>query len=354
MTTIQAYQRRACILSVSGEELSPAEAEMLEEYQPWGLILMGRSTRTRLQVRDLVDSIWAALKRPCLIFIDQEGGRVRRLRPPEWPEFPAAEIFAKLYHRDPEVGLEACRLGHRLIASELEPLGINANCAPVLDLLFKDAHDIIGDRAFGAATEQVAALGQAALFGLAEGGVVGVIKHIPGHGRASLDSHEALPVVDASRTLLERDFAPFTALNHAPMAMTAHIAYKALDKTGAATVSPTVIKKTIRSKIGFDGLLMSDDLGMKALGGSLTERAAASIKAGCDVVLHCAGFSRETEVIYREMLEVAKASPVLTGKSLERANAAERSVGTPKSIDLEEAWARFDDYVTTGQSMVGV
>lgn len=333
---------KACILSVAGPELLDSEALFLAQANPWGIILMGRSVKSRAQVRSLIDAIWSALGRPCLIFIDQEGGRVRRMRPPEWPDFPAAEAYARLYQASPELGKEGCWLGHRLMAHELQTLGIYADCAPVLDLLHAGAHNIVGDRAFGTTPEQVIALAGAAIQGLKDGGVASVIKHIPGHGRALVDSHESLPVIPASVEDLEIDFKPFIGLKDAPMAMTAHIAYQAIDPDVAATHSEKVIDEIIRRRIGFDGLLMSDDLGMQALGGTLEDRAKASFAAGCDIALHCSGFEKDPDVILSEMRKIASASPRLTGKSLERAMRAENATLEIKDFDEKEGWRRFN------------
>ncbi|WP_018996712.1 beta-N-acetylhexosaminidase [Hirschia maritima] len=334
---------KACILSVSGPELRDEEAVFLAQNNPWGIILMGRSIKTKNQVRALVDSIWSALGRPCLIFVDQEGGRVRRLRPPEWPDFPAAKVYSDLYKKSPELGEEAAWLGHRLMAAELQPLGIYADCAPNLDLSHPGAHDIVGDRAFGDTARQVSALGAAAIKGLMDGGVASVIKHIPGHGRAKQDSHEALPVVDASAQELEQDFSPFSALSDAPMAMTAHIAYQAYDAENAATVSRKIIRDVIRNRIGFDGLLMGDDLGMKALGGTLESRARASFEAGCDIALNCSGFQKDPEIILSEMRQVAGASPRLSGRAAERAKFAEDATLHRKPFDIEAGRFRFEE-----------
>jgi beta-N-acetylhexosaminidase len=335
-------QPKACILSVAGAELTADESRFFADANPWGVILMGRSCQGPAQVRALVDQIWAATGRATLIFIDQEGGRVRRMRPPNWPDFPAAWRYAEIYERDHAAGIEAAFLGHRLIAAELAPLGVHADCAPVLDLRHPGAHDIVGDRSFGDGPGQVAVLGRAALKGLAAGGVAGVVKHMPGHGRAELDSHEALPKVTAGNNELAQDFAPFEALADAPMAMTAHIAYAALDGDTPATVSAKIIGEVIRRRIGFGGLLMSDDLGMKALGGSLYDRASRAIRAGCDVALHCAGFTKDADAILREMQDVAEAAPVLAGASLARAEAAERATLFAQPFDRAEGWARLE------------
>jgi beta-N-acetylhexosaminidase len=293
-----------------------------------------------------------SLGRSCLIFIDQEGGRVARLKAPEWPVFPPLALLGRLYGQDQQAGREAVYLSHRLIAHELAALGIFADCAPVLDLPQPGAHDIIGDRALGLDPATIAVLGELALKGLRDGGVAGVIKHIPGHGRAAADSHEALPQVDASLEQLEQDFAPFRALNSAPMAMTAHVAYEAIDHGVAATLSPKVIGGVIRNKIGFDGLLMGDDLGMQALTGTLTERAERAFAAGCDVMLHCSGFLSDAEAILSEMEEVANACPVLSGKAELRADRAMAWAGLAQPFDVVEGRRALDAHWQRAQSLV--
>lgn len=313
-------------------ELSADDAAFFRAANPWGFILFAEACQTRAQVRALVDQMQEAVGRPALVFIDQEGGRVARLKAPEWPTFPKAAIYGALYLRDAELGIEACRLGHRLIAHELVEIGVRADCAPVLDLPAQGADPIIGDRAFGTEPEIVAALGRAALDGLADGGVAGVIKHIPGHGRADADSHLALPRVTAGRQALELDIVPFKALNHAPMAMTAHVLYDAWDEARPATISPTIIQSIIRDQIGFDGLLMTDDLGMKALNGDWWEKSEASILAGCDVLLHCSGDITEME-------RITMATPELAGKALERARRADAAGAvSPKTFHAKEGW----------------
>lgn len=332
---------KACILSVSGPELTPAEAALFRAENPWGVILMGRSCLTRMQVRRLVADIWEATGRETLIFIDQEGGRVARLKAPEWPLFPRGSDYAAIYAKDPELGREATWLGYRLIAAELAGLSIHADCAPVVDLPVPGAHDIIGDRAFGTTPEAVADLAKSALAGLAAGGVAGVIKHIPGHGRAFADSHLELPRVTAGDNELAKDFDAFARVADAPMAMTAHISYDAYDPGKAATVSRIMIQDVIRGRIGFDGLLMTDDLGMKALGGTLTERAHASIAAGCDVLLHCSGFLKDPAEILAEMIEVAQAAPHLEGKAEDRADAADAIARRSEPFEAAKGWRRF-------------
>jgi beta-N-acetylhexosaminidase len=338
---------RACILSVSGTTLTVGERRLIAGTNPWGIILMGRSCENPAQVTALVEDIWATTGRPTLIFIDQEGGRVRRLRPPSWPDFPAAGRYAALYKRDRDLGIEAVWLHHRLIAAELEPMGIRADCAPVVDLLHKGAHSIIGDRSFGETSVQVGELARAALDGLGAGGVAGVIKHMPGHGRAEVDSHEKMPVVRVAGEALIPDISAFRAVKDAPMGMTAHLAYTALDGETPATLSAKIISEVIRKDIGFTGLLMTDDLGMKALGGSLAERANRALAAGCDVILHCAGFVKEAEGVLAEMTEVAQACPVLAGDSLKRAVRAESATGDMGPFDRTEGWERLEKLLSS-------
>lgn len=343
-------QPRACILSVSGHRLTDGEKVLLGHANPWGVILMGRSCGTAAQVTDLTAEIWDATGRDTLIFIDQEGGRVRRLRPPEWPDFPAPLSYLPLYKSDPALGREAVWLHHRLMAAELAPMGIRADCAPVVDLLHPGKHHIVGDRALGETAAQVADLAEAALDGLADGGVAGVIKHMPGHGRAEVDSHETLPVVRANRDEVGQDIAPFKALRRATMGMTAHLAYAALDdETRPATHSPKIISEIIRGEIGFDGLLMTDDLGMKALGGTLASRASRALAAGCDVILHCAGLDawskvqRDPDKVLAEMAEIVDACPELSGEALRRAQAADAAIGAPKDFDKAEGRERLTE-----------
>ena len=285
------------VFGLSGTAPTPGERAFFKEADPAGYILFARNCADPEQLRALTGALRDLAGRDLLVLIDQEGGRVARLKPPHWPPFPAADAFARLYRKAPMSAIEAARANAEAIAILLADAGVTMNCAPVLDLRRADAHDIVGDRAFGADPMQVAALGRATLDGLAAGGVSGCIKHIPGHGRAREDSHETLPVVDASREDLEEDFAPFRSLRSAPAAMVAHILYTALDPDRAASLSPAVIDDTIRRDIGFDGLLLSDDLAMKALTGTPAESARAVIEAGCDLALHCSGDLAEMEAI---------------------------------------------------------
>ncbi len=297
--------------------MSADERAFFRDADPLGFILFARNIESPDQVCRLVNDLRASVGRAdAFVLIDQEGGRVARLPAPPWRAAPAAARIGTLYRDDPAAGLEAARLNAGLIAGELYALGINVDCAPVLDLRVAGAHDIIGDRSFGAHADAVAALGRAACEGFLAGGVLPVIKHVPGHGRAAQDSHKALPVVDTPRDVLENtDFAPFAALHDMPAAMTAHVVYAAIDPDAPATVSPAVVSGIVRGAIGFDGLLIGDDLSMAALQGELGGRAIAAIDAGCDVVLHCNG-------VLDEMAAVANACGPLSSAALVRIAAA--------------------------------
>jgi len=286
----------AAFLGLSGPALTDGERAFIRERDPAGFILFGRNVADKPQLRALTDSLRALSGRSDLpILIDQEGGRVARLKAPVWPVFPPPWRFCQLYDRAPISAIEAARVNGEALALTLAEMGINVDCHPVLDLRHDGAHDVIGDRAFGAEPMRVAALARATLDGLAAGGVCGVLKHIPGHGRARADSHHELPRVDATDEELADDIAPFRALREAPMAMTAHLLYAAWDAERPATLSPTIIADIIRTRIGFDGLLMSDDISMEALSGTLAERARGAIAAGCDVVLHGSGVLAESD-----------------------------------------------------------
>ena len=315
-------------LGLSGLALTDDERALFRAADPAGYILFRRNVDKPEQVRALTASLVELAGRTLPVLIDQEGGRVARLTLPHWPLLPAAARFDALYEIAPVTAIEAARLNALAIAAMLRDLGITVDCLPLLDVRDPDGHDIIGDRAFGAEPMKVAALGRATLDGLREGGVCGVVKHIPGHGRAQADSHLELPVVTASRAELERDFEPFRTLNTAPMAMTAHVTYTALDPDRCATLSATVID-FIRRDIGFSGLLMSDDLGMKALGnpasGGLAAgantlddfgaRALASLDAGCDIALHCSGD-------FAEMRAICEAAGAISDAARARLDAA--------------------------------
>jgi beta-N-acetylhexosaminidase len=326
----------ACILGCAGTALTADERAFFRELRPWGFILFARNVGDADQLRALTDSLReAADDEAALVFVDQEGGRVQRLKPPLALKRRPAALYGALYDHAPETALEAVRLNHRLIAGELTALGFDADCAPCVDLHVPGAHDIIGDRAFGREAAKVAALGRAAVDGLLDGGVAPVIKHIPGHGRAGADSHHALPVVDTPLDVLEAtDFAPFRALADAPMAMTAHVVYSAIDPDQCATLSHRVIGQVIRGHIGFDGLLMSDDLSMKALDGSFEARTQRALDAGCDLVLHCNGDMAE-------MQAVADAAPSLEGRALERAEAARAVTRRSQGFNAQVAEARL-------------
>lgn len=304
---------RAVIVGVAGADLSDDEWRFLAQWDPLGLILFARNCATPEQVRALVDSFRAAVGRAdAPVLIDQEGGRVARLKPPHWRAAPAPAAFARLAAGDAAGACEACTLNARLLATELAALGVTVDTLPVLDIPQPGADLIIGDRAAGDTPELAARLGRSTCDGLLAGGVLPVIKHMPGHGRAAVDSHRALPIVDASRDDLERiDFAPFRDLADMPWAMTAHVVYTAIDCDAPATTSRKVIADVIRGHIGFDGLLLSDDLCMAALAGPPAARAEAALAAGCDVVLHCNGD-------LEEMQAVAAASPPLTDVALVR------------------------------------
>jgi beta-N-acetylhexosaminidase len=329
---------RAFIAGCSGHELTPDETAFFKEASPWGFILFRRNVDTPEQVRALCASLRETVGcADAPILIDQEGGRVQRMGPPHWPKYPSGGTYGRLHAHDPLVQRELARLGARLIAHDLRSVGITVDCLPVLDVPSPGAHDIIGDRAYGKTPERVAVLGRAAAEGLLAGGVLPVIKHMPGHGRAGADSHLALPVVDATREELEEhDFAPFRMLTDMPLAMTAHVVYTALDPDRPATTSRIVMEEIIRGHIGYDGLVMTDDLSMQALSGSFRDRAEAAFAAGCDMALHCNGDMEE-------MKAVAEAAPRLSGEALRRAEAAlARIRHEPEPLDFVDARARLD------------
>ena len=323
---------KACVFGLEGHRLNEAERRFFAEANPLGFILFARNVDTPAQVRALVADLRATVgRRDAPVLIDQEGGRVARLRPPHWHTLPAAAEIGALA---PEQAKEAAWLTGRLIAHDCEALGIDVVCAPTLDVLAPDvATEVIGDRAYGQKPETVSMLGRAMADGLVAGGTLPVAKHLPGHGRAQVDSHHALPTVDAPLDALEAvDFAPFRTLNDLPMAMTAHIDFPAIDPGVPATCSGTVIDQVIRQQIGFDGLLFSDDLSMAALGGPMDERAARSLAAGCDVVLHCNG-----DMI--EMQTIADATPPLNDAGWRRWQRIARPKAQP--FDAPEGAARL-------------
>lgn len=288
----------AAIFGCSGLALSDAERRFFARTRPFGFILFARNVEAPDQVRQLVDDLRDSVGRRAPVLIDQEGGRVQRLKPPHWRRRPPMAVFGRLAGRDLPLARRAAYLNARLIAADLEALGIDVDCAPLLDVPVAGAHDIIGDRAFGNDPHLVADLGRAVMDGFLDGSVMPVIKHIPGHGRAMVDSHLALPVVEADRaTLATNDFAAFRSLRDAPWAMTAHVVYKAFDDRRPATTSPVVIGEIIRGAIGCEAVLLSDDLSMKALTGGFAERTTACLDAGCDLVLHCNGDMTEMQAV---------------------------------------------------------
>ncbi|KQP68692.1 beta-N-acetylhexosaminidase [Methylobacterium sp. Leaf112] len=325
---------RALILGCAGKSLSAEEAAFFRDVAPWGFILFKRNIGTPDEVLALTRALRDTVGRAdAPILIDQEGGRVQRMGPPHWPAYPAGGRFGRLDGS----AVAMAELGARLMAHDLANVGINVDCAPVLDVPVAGAHDVIGDRAYGTTPERVAEIGRAVALGLMQGGVLPVMKHIPGHGRAGCDSHKGLPVVDADlASLTAQDFAPFRALADLPMAMSAHVVFTALDPDHPATQSALVIERVIRGIIGFDGLLMTDDLSMHALQGGFRPRTEAAFAAGIDVGLHCNGD-------LTEMRGVAEGAPALAGASLRRAHdaLARLPAGAP-AFDVREARARFE------------
>jgi beta-N-acetylhexosaminidase len=331
---------RAFITGVAGPELSAAEREFIRLERPWGFILFKRNIETPEQVFLLVRQLRESISDPqAPVLIDQEGGRVQRFGPPHWPIYPPGAVFGALYDIDRALGLSAARLSARLIAADLIETGVTVDCLPLADVPVPGADAVIGNRAYGTEPRKVAAIARAVTEGLEQGGILPVLKHIPGHGRATADTHFRLPVVDTPRTELERvDFAAFQPLADLPMAMTAHVVFSALDPAHPATTSATIIEQVIRGAIGFQGLLMSDDVSMNALAGSIAERTRAIVAAGCDMVLHCNGR-------LDEMREVAAETPELSGKALRRATMALASRKPPQPFDRLAARADLDGLI---------
>jgi beta-N-acetylhexosaminidase len=329
--------RSRVIYGCAGTTLNDDERAFYRDTQPWGFILFARNIADRDQVKRLVASLRETVgdaRAPVLI--DQEGGRVARLRPPQWQARPPAQRFALLHNDAPDAAHEAAYINARLIAYDLSELGINVDCVPVLDVPVDGADAVIGDRAYGRDPTVIIELGRATIEGMIEGGVLPVMKHIPGHGRATADTHLELPHVAASREELSAtDFVTFRSLSDCPMAMTAHVVYDAIDAQRPATTSPRVIKEVIRGEMGFDGLLMSDDLSMNALSGTLAQRAKAALFAGCDVLLHCNGKMDE-------MKEVATESKPLEDASLKRAEAALAHLSAPDEFDAKAGTDRLN------------
>jgi beta-N-acetylhexosaminidase len=317
----------AFISGCAGLQLTGAERDFFRDAQPWGLILFKRNVDAPDQVRSLTQDFRDIVgRRNAPVLIDQEGGRVQRLAPPHWRKYPAARRYGELFVSRPLEALRAARLIARLMAEDLHSLGINVDCLPVLDIPAEGAHEVIGDRAYATTPERVAVLARAAMEGLMSGGVLPVIKHMPGHGRAMVDSHHVLPRVAANQQELEAtDFATFAAFADAPMAMTGHVVYEAVDPDNPATLSARVVR-LLRKKLGFDGLLMTDDLSMKALSGSMEERVGRALQAGCDMMLHCNGD-------FAEMQAVARAAGALKGRALARARAALKRLRKPVRFD---------------------
>ena len=325
--------QRAFIVGVAGLSLAAEERAFLRAAEPWGFILFRRNVDTPEQVRALVAQLRETVGRAdAQVLIDQEGGRVQRLGPPHWPKYPAGAHYGAIYDRDRAAGLDAARLGARLIAHYLAELGITVDCLPLADVPVSEADPVIGDRAYGTTPDKVAAIAQAVADGLMDGGVLPVLKHLPGHGRATADSHLKLPVVTTDRATLESsDLAAFRPLKQLPLGMTAHVVFSAIDPVAPATTSVKMVCEVIRAFIGFDGLLMSDDVSMGALSGTLAERSRAALAASCDVVLHCNGK-------LDEMRQVAGECPVLSGDAARRAAAA--LAARRKSAPLDVAKAR--------------
>jgi beta-N-acetylhexosaminidase len=328
---------RAFITGVSGPALTAEERDFLQSQLPWGFIFFKRNIKTPSQVATLIRELRDSIGQPeAPVLIDQEGGRVQRLGPPHWPVYPPGAAFGVLYDLDPALGLSAARLSARLIAADLADLGVTVDCLPLADVPVAGADAVIGNRAYGTEPKKVAAIGRAVTEGLEQGGVLPVLKHIPGHGRATADTHFRLPEVDTPKAELERtDFAAFKPLADLPMAMTAHVVFSALDPAHPATTSATIIEQVIRGVIGFQGLLMSDDVSMNALSGSIAERTQAIFAAGCDMVLHCNGK-------LDEMREVAVETPELAGLALDRARRALSSRKAPQAFDRIKARAELD------------
>ncbi|POF29379.1 beta-N-acetylhexosaminidase [Roseibium marinum] len=325
---------KAFVSGCAGPVLTAEEISFFREEDPWGLILFARNIETPDQVRGLTQAFRVAVgKEDAPVLVDQEGGRVQRLKPPHWPKYPAPKLYGELYESQPDQALRAAWLGARLIAADLHEVGITIDCLPCLDVGFPETVDAIGDRAFSSDPDVVAKLGQAMVDGAIAGGVLPVIKHIPGHGRARVDSHLELPRVDAAKSSLESvDFRPFKALSHVSLGMTAHIVYETIDGANPGTQSKKVIQDIIRTEIGFKGCLMSDDMSMKALGGDFDERARKILQAGCDIVLHCNGDMNE-------MRDVARAVPALEGDAQRRCDLALTGLQPPRpGFQRQDAW----------------
>jgi beta-N-acetylhexosaminidase len=326
---------RAFITGLAGLTLSAVERAFVREAHPWGLIIFKRNVSSPVQVTELTQSFRDAVGHDAPVLVDQEGGRVQRLSSPHWPVYPPGALYGALYDREKSLGLAAARLAGHLIAADLNVLRIDVDCLPIADVPVEGHDPVIGDRAYGTEPGKVAAIAAAIAAGLQAGGVLPVLKHLPGHGRAAADSHLKLPVVDTDRATLEAtDFAAFRPLAKLPLGMTAHVVFSAIDPAQPATTSATMVQDVIRGFIGFQGLLMSDDVSMGALSGTIAERSRASLRAGCDVVLHCNGD-------LAEMTQVAGAAPELTGVAAKRADAALALRGAREEFDVDAARHTF-------------
>lgn len=328
---------RAVIFGCAGRTLAREEARFFRDSDPLGFILFARNVDTPEQVRALCNELRDTVGRDdAPVLIDQEGGRVQRLAPPHWRDVPAPGVFADLHARNPEAAAEAARLNARLIAHDLNSLGISVDCLPVLDMPQPDSHPFLTGRAAGSTIEQSTLLGRATCEGLLAGGVLPVIKHLPGHGRATVDSHHDLPRVEASiEELQDFDFAPFKALCRMPWAMTAHIVYTAIDDQQPVSTSAIAVKNIIRDAIGFQGFLVSDDIGMNALRGTVAERAANGLRAGLDTVLHCSG-------VLSEMIGVSHAVEAMSAEAVQRFTGGNDHLAHPETLDVRAATARLD------------
>ncbi len=342
---------RALIVGLAGPTVSAAERAFLRDARPWGLIVFKRNVSDPAQLTGLVQSFRDIVGWPAPVLVDQEGGRVQRLQSPHWPHYPPGAAYGALYDKEPALGLAAARLGAHLIAADLKAVGLDVDCLPLADVPVEGADAVIGDRAYGTAPAKVAAIAGEIAEGLKAGGVLPVLKHLPGHGRATADSHHKLPVVDTDRATLEStDFAAFKPLADLPLGMTAHVVFSAIDPGAPATTSVTMVQQVIRGFIGFQGLLMSDDISMGALSGTLRQRSEAAVVAGCDVVLHCNGN-------LAEMIEVAGAVPELAGEVAARAERALAARHAGEDFDVTAARRTFNDMVAAvaapGQRTIG-
>jgi beta-N-acetylhexosaminidase len=326
------------IFGLSGLTLSDDERAFFAEADPAGYILFGRNVQSRAQVLALTDQLRAIHGRDkLLITIDQEGGRVTRMKPPQWLPWPSGEVFNRLYELAPASAIEAARVNAEALGADLAEVGITCTHAPVLDVRQHDANEVIGDRAYGYEPLRVAAIGRAVLDGLARAGVVGTIKHMPGHGRTTVDTHKALPTVTANEVELESDIAPFKALNSAPIGMTGHLVFNAWDPDHPATQSPYVIEEIIRKRIGFDGLLLTDDLDMEALSGTVPERAEASVNAGCDIALNCWGRMADMTGICEKLPTMSDATSARLERALSGMGQASRSADQAELVAKRDA-----------------